>query len=537
MNVKKILLCLAISLATSPVCSVQQISQNCFVTRPFSMNMAQEIMAEQSAWLYMNDNNSKRWFGTIQATAQYNQAFGTESETGLGSLPFWNGSNSMTVGRNSYGITTAYDVDSYQFGLGDTINSGLITLSPQVYSAGLNFFLFAAPHETSPGFFGKINIPCGCISINPNLNEVNQIIGQKYAVGEMNTAASNSQGALGFPIYNNMTQAFAGGNQQAAVINGTGTATPNNSVFQGLQFGTITGNQTSAFKFGDIDICYGYNFLANNHSHVGIGLRLSAPLGNKPQSIYMLEPIWGNGGHWGVGAEIIAHTVIWQGNNENNIQFWFDAQAMHLFKAMQIRSFDLIANGVGSKYLLVKDLGTSGNSSQQLIQPFINLSTLPVFSTIGAAYDAAAFVQLSYGNWQLGIGYNFAGKSSETLEILEPLQPGRYAISGQQYNETGGIARLYVDPGAKINAAMPSPQNSTINGSYATNISGNSALNITGSQAQGGCSSKFFMQTVHRWMQTDYCPVIAAQLAIEFSNSGNSALNQWSLGMRGGFSF
>jgi len=537
MNLKKFLICAAISITTSSIFAINQISQNCFVARPFSMDIPQEIMAQQSAYTYMSDATSQNWFGTIQAIAQYNQAFGTENSTGIGSLPFWNGSNSMTVGRNTFGITNPYDVDSYQFGLGNTINSGLITLSPQIYSAGLRFFLFAGPHETSPGFFGKINIPCGCSSINPNLNEVNQIIGQVYSVGEMNTAASNAQGGLGFPIYNNMTQAFAGGNQQIAVANGTGTATPNNSVFQGLQYGTIQGKQTSDFQFGDIDICYGYNFITNDHSHMGIGVRLSAPLGNKPKSIYMLEPIWGNGGHWGVGAEIIAHTVMWEGSNENEIQFWFDAQAVHLFKAMHHRSFDLIANGPGSKYLLVKDLGASGNTPQQLIQPFINLSTLPVFSTIGVAYDAAAYVQLSYGNWQVGIGYNIAGKSCENLEILELLQPGRYAILGQQYNEVAGVAHTYCDPTAKINAAMPSAQGSTILGSYAKNISGNSALDLAACQAQGACSSKFFMQAVHRWIQTDYCPTIAAQASIECSTSGNSAISQWSLGMRGGFSF
>ena len=526
MNVKKILLCLTASITSASLFSQQQMSQNLFVARPFSMDMAREIMNEQSAWLYMQDNT--RWFGTLQTTVQYNQSFGNENSTGIGSLPFWNGSNAMKIGRNSYGATQIYDVDSYQFGLGDTINTGLITLSPSIYSAGLNFFVFAAPHETSPGFFGKINIPCGCISINPNLNEVNQIIGQTYAKGEMNTAATNVQGALGYPIYNNMTQAFAGGAQAGS---------PNGSVFQGLEYGIIDSKQTSLFRFGDADVCFGYNFLANDHSHIGIGLRLSAPLGNKPTSKHMLEPIWGNGGHWGVGAEIIAHTVIWQGSHENEIQFWFDAQAIHLFQAMQTRSFDLIANGPGSKYLLVKDLGPSGATSQQLIQPFINLSTLPVFSTIGVAYDAAAFIQLSYGNWQLGVGYNFAGKSSESLTILQPLQPGRYAVSGQQYNETTATARLNVDPTARINAAMPSAQGAGPLGSYATNIQGNSALDISACQNQGGCSSKFFMQTAYLWLQTDYCPVVAVQTSIEFSNSGNSALSQWSLGMRGGFSF
>ena len=536
MNVKNFLLCLATLLATIPVYSKNQISQNCFVARPFSMDMAREIMAEQSAWLYMQDKSKAGWFGTVQTIAQYNQAFSTKS---LGSLPFWNNSNTMTVGRNKYGLQQPYDVDSYQFGLGNTINTGLISLSPEIYSAGLHFFLLAAPHETTPSFFGKINIPCGCISINPNLQEINQIIGQIYSIGEMNNAALDE--ALKFPIYSNITQAFAGGNQQLAVdpTNAAtlSSATPPYSVFQGLQYGTINGKQTSNFQFGDIDICYGYNFLANNHSHVGIGLRLSAPLGNKPKSKYMLEPIWGNGGHWGVGAEIIAHTIIWKGNNETEIEFWFDAQATHLFKAMQTRSFDLIVNGPGSKYLLVKDLGVDGSTPAQLIQPFINLSTLPVFSTIGLAYDAAAFVQFSSGNWQVGVGYNFAGKSSETLEILEPLQPGRYAVAGQQYNERFSVINFLVDPEAKINAAMPSAQGSGLISSYATNISGNSALNVAACQAQGACSSKFFMQAAHRWMKTDYCPVLAAQASIEFSTSGNSALSQWSLGLRGGFSF
>ena len=210
---------------------------------------------------------------------------------------------------------------------------------------------------------------------------------------------------------------------------------------------------------------------------------------------------------------------------------------MHLFKAMQVRSFDLLANGFGSKYLLVKDLGPSGNRNQQFIQPFINLSTLPVFSTIGIAYDAAAYLQFSYGNWQIGAGYNIAGKSRESLNILQTLEPGRYAVLGQQYNETGGTAQLNVDPSAKINAAMPSAQGAGPQGSFATNIQGNSALNVIGSQAQAACSSKFFMQAAHSWTQTYYCPVIAVQASIECSTSGNSALSQLSLGMRGGFSF
>jgi len=488
------------------------------------MDMAREIMAEQSAWAYMLDNT--RWFGTIQAIAQYNGGIRSTKSTGLGALPFWNYSNKMTVGRNSFGNTTAYDLDSYQLGLGDTINSGLISLSPQVYSAGINFFLFTGPHETKPGFFGKINIPCCTLSIDPQFKEINQVIGQTYAKGEMNTASLNA--ALAFPIYTTIAQAFAGG-----AIAGS----PTGSAFKGLEFGIIDSKQTSLLRFGDIDLAIGYNFLVNDRSHIGAGIRLSCPTGNKPTAIYVLEPIVGNGGHWGIGGEIMGHTIIWEGHDDKSIEFWFDGQAQHLFKSMQFRSFDLLQNGPGSKYLLVKDLSPDGKTSQQLIQPFINLSSLRVFSTVGIVFDAALLLQMVYHNWQLGIGYNFAGKSTESLALLDKLAIGRYIVNGQQPNESAATATLLGDPSAKINAAMPSAQGAGVLGSYAINIQGNSALNIQDAQLVGGCSSKVFLQSVYSWLHTDYCPLIAAQLSIEFSQSNNNALSQWGIGLRGGFSF
>ena len=72
----------------------------------------------------------------------------------------------------------------------------------------------------------------------------------------------------------------------------------------------------------------------------------------------------------------------------------------------------------------------------------------------------------------------------------------------------------------------------------ATNtIQGNAALNVAGAAQAAGWSSKVFGQVAYRWNDSDYVPTLAVQGSGEFSTSGNNALNQWSVGVRGGFSF
>ena len=510
--------------AVTTVGTAKTTSNNTFVGRSFSTDMARELMAEQAAWTMNADSDS--WYGTLQVIGQYNRNFKSNSANGIGAYPFWSGSNVMTVGSNASTATTLNQLDSYQFGLGLQATAGEVALNPVLYNAGADFLFYVGAHQTEAGFFGKINFAVGVASVNPQLTEPVANVGVAYLGLAMDTTASVA--ALSAPIYASMTAAWAGG----AVA-----GTPANSAFTGLQFGLINGKQTSSAKFGDIDVAVGYNFLANDRSHLGVALRFTGPTGNKPKAVYVLEPVWGNGGHWGLGGEVFGHATLWQGHDDRCLELWGDIQVQHLFKAAQVRSFDLTTQGAGSKYILVADFGTAGTTFANSVQQLVNLSSLAVNSTVGAEVDMALMLQYNCNNWQFDLGYNFAGKSKETLALVGELADGRYGVLGHQNTVVAGPAAANkIDTAYTMSTIALAPTAGTT--ASATNtIQGNAALNVAGAAQAAGWSSKVFGQVAYRWNDSDYVPTLAVQGSGEFSTSGNNALNQWSVGVRGGFSF
>jgi len=535
MNFKRFLALVAVSAAMANALNAAvTTSNNTFVGRAFSTDMARELMMEQAAW---TPNESDGWMGTFQVVGQYNRNFNVNKSTGLGAYPFWSGTNVMTVGNNANAVdttmgTTVSDLDAYQFGLGPVTAQSSVQLAPIVYNAGADFLFYVGAHQTESGFFGKINAAVGVTGINPQLTEPIQSVGVVYAANQMDI--STSKAALATPIYASMTAAFAGG----AVA-----GTPANSPFTGLQYGLINGKQTSSAKFGDIDVAVGYNFIGNDRSHLGVALRFTGPTGNKPKAVYVLEPIWGNGGHWGLGGELFGHATLWEGHDDRCLQLWGDIQVQHLFKAAQVRSYDLTANGVGSKYILVADFGTTGAgvagfTASNSVQQLINVSTLGTNSTVGAVVDGALMLQYNTSNWQVDVGYNFAGKTLEKLTLTGTMAVGRYGVLGHQDTTTAvPAASGFIDPTFQMNALAPTSQAAGAVATLATNVQGNADLNVAGAAQPAGWSSKVFGQVAYRWTDSDYCPTLALQGSGEFSTSNNNALSQWGVGVRGGFSF
>ena len=535
MNVKQIFFAatgFAVSFSTLPQITTNHTN---FFARPFCMDIAREILAEQSAWANLQD--TKDWFGTFQISAQYYQNMNSTNPTGIGAYPFWSGTNSMTVGNNAYGTTQNYDVDAYQFGLGPVTTSGTITISPEIYSAGINFFLYASNHECSPGVFTKFQFSIGAAFMNPHLTETPNVQGVIYPDEAMSNIALDSAG-IG-PIYANMSQAFTG---YSAAGNPVVAGTPKDSIFTGLHYGKIDGKLSTQAQLSDIDFVVGYNFLANDHAHVGLGLRLSAPIATGPSGFYLLEPLFGKGGGWGIGAELISHGKLWEKDENHYLEVWVDGYMMHLFRSIQYRSYDTIANGKGSKYLLIGDYTNTGNASVGSYQPLINESTLLTYSIFPFIVDAAGYLQYTHENWKLGAGYNIAGRCQETLILIDSYIIQEFAIVGQQPNsDENGVVTNQIDPSAKIYAAMPSPQTVGAGGPIATPFlclqNAQQALDIQGACQPGSWTSKIFAQVAYVWQDSNFCPTLGAQGSTEFSMSGNTAVSQWSIGIRGGISF
>jgi len=519
------------------------ISRNFFQPRAFSANLAREMLMEGS-----KHRDSDGWYGEFSATAAYQRSWTQDTEieatetsleaNGLGTYPFWSGTNVMSVSGGTYSLANAnqaFNLDAYQFGLGQVTAPGAITLNPLVYQAGADFMFIVASSANEPCFFAKIKAPVAVYNINPNLTEVDAAIPANYAIGELQQTVVTNLPAT------TMTQAFAGSNAGGQSANGN---------FLPMQFGKIAGDQSTGAKFGDIEMTAGYRFVSNADNSFSVAVRASAPTGGEATAEYMMEPIVGRGGCWGLGGYIDGHVKAWEGNNDNSFQIKLMANAMHLFNADTMRSYDLTANGVGSKYLLVANYLNGAYQGQ--IANLINYSTLASTSSFGVEGDAVlSFAYVARG-WTLDVGYEFWGRSAETLEVTGTFANQQYAVLGNQGpGTTAGAASNACQPFAKMNLASAAQVATAVatGGAVATtqaqvagaDVAGNriafTQLDLLSAQQDTSLTSKVFTKVTYEWCDSDYRPHLGVMGEFEISNSNNNALPQWGVSLVGGVSF
>ncbi|MBP6869923.1 hypothetical protein KBC04_03515 [Candidatus Babeliales bacterium] len=518
-------------------------SKNFFQPRAFSANIAREMLMQGST-----DKQKNEWFVDFSATGAYQRSWtqntGNPSATsatanGLGIFPFWSGSNLMLVG-GAQNVGVSFDLDAYQFGLGLVTTNGGITLDPIVYQTGADFMLVIGSSNTESGFFAKIKAPLGVYNMNPNLTEVLPALPTSgdYPVGALEVSTSSDP----LPAQS-MTQAFAGNLSNGQLHQGD---------FMPMEFGLIKGQISTSARFADIEMTAGYNVIFTHDANLSIGIRASAPTGNKATAQHLLEPIFGRGGYWGLGGYLASHVHIWEGQDENYLMFKFMGNVMHLFSIDTIRSYDLIANGAGSKYLLVADY--SGDAYQSSIQNLINYSTLSSQSSYAVEGDVAAGLTYVHQGLTFDLGYEFFGRSAEKLEITGQLAEQTFAVLGNQavaYFPSGAQDVNACQPLAAMNiasaAAVTTPpatdavvtsQSSVVNATVPTNrISGNDALNLLAAQQAAYLTSKIFSQISYQWTDSRYVPHFGIMGEFEISNCNNNALPQWSVALIGGLQF
>jgi len=574
-SMKKLFVGLAVLSTAGSLCastdgSTFSTSQGFFQPRPASANIAREMLMEPAS----KHRNSEGWYGEFSATAFYQRSWNQDSaETsagdgsindnlsvsnqgflGLGAMPFWSGSSTMNIGNAVTGVpaSTQPEVDGYQFGLGittigdlpaNTIGAmGTVNLNPIVYQAGADFMFIVGSSANEPGFYAKIKAPIAVYNINPQLSAVEPTAAATYNQGQLN------QTTTGVAVPNStIVQAFAG-------TAGDGLATGD---FQKMAFGLVNGQQSTGAKFGDIEMTAGYSFISNEDNAVRIALRASAPTGNKATAQYMLEPIVGRGGNWGLGGYADGHVCLWEGNNDNRFTFKFMGDVLHLFATDTVRSYDLLefgsetANRGGSRYLLVADYNNNVYGSS--IQNLINVSSLGSQSSFSVEGDVAAAFNYASNGWSLDLGYEFYGRSAETLTInAGAFDSQRYAVLGHQgpgISGTGTTASNACQPGATMFQAttqtatvvtattVASVATTVYNATVAANRVALENLDIVNAQQNEYFTSKVFTKVAYEWENLDYVPFLGVIGEFEISNSKNNALPQWAVVLVGGISF
>jgi hypothetical protein len=505
-------------------------SKNYFQPRAFSANLAREMLLEG-----FKHRDSDGWYGEFSADVAYQRNWnqgnengsGVEVANGLGTYPFWSGSNSMSLGTNA----SSSDIDVYQFGLGPvTYTAGKsITIDPVAYQAGADLMFVFGSSANNPCFFAKIKAPLGVFNINPNLTET-PIAPVDYAAGQFSLTTGTDVPVVADPA-STMTQAFAG-NQ----IGGQGY----NGDFTPMQYGLIQGNITSGTQFGDIEMTAGYRYISKEDNAFSIAVRAAVPTGGKADGTYMIEPVFGRGGNGALGGYVDGRVSLWKGNNENCFDLKIMANAMHLFKTNTVRSYDLTANEGGSKYLLIGSF--PNNAYNGVIQNLINVSTLDSVSSFGVEGDAAISFTYVARCWSFDLGYEFWGRSAETLEISQNavFEANTYAVLGRQaVNSASTVATAanLCQPLATISSAVASGPGAGVETVSSSNQIALTDFNLAGAQQDAAMTSKVFTKLTYEWVNSNLRPHVGIMGEFEISTSNNNALPQWAIALMGGVSF
>ena len=225
----------------------------------------------------------------------------------------------------------------------------------------------------------------------------------------------------------------------------------------------------------------------------------------------------------------------------------FMANAMHLFNAKTVRSYDLTANGAGSKYLLVANY--EGGIYQGEIANLINYSTLDSLSKFGVEGDVTLALTYMGRNWSMDLGYEFWGRSSETLQITGDFAQQSYGILGRQgVANTDGFASTNISgallqPTATIAASEARAVNNAaatatlVSAAVAANRIALADLNVEGAQQATALTSKVYTKVTYEFCESDNKPHVGVMGEFEFSTSQNNALPQWGVSLIGGLSF
>ena len=329
--------------------------------------------------------------------------FNIDANNNLGIMRPWN-----------FGVGYAPNV---QFGSTISESAFVSAISPELkrsfWAIGATWKQLLSEEDT--GFFIELSTVLQRVTMNMELNEVVsvELDINPYAAGtptadQIAWAASWAPGQ-GYdtgdavaPV--NMTQAFA----QSA-----------------WNYGKIDGAQ-SVTRLADIELKVGYQFICEDNVMSNSYIGMVIPTGNKAQSLYLAEPIVGNGFHFGlmVGS---TQEIQWNAGTDTRWSLRSDANWRYLFQNTQVRSFDTLSNGQWSRYMMVwpdyaaeqadGELQTTAGALRNYT-PGINIFTQEVYVTPGsqARWNQAMIVES--GSFKGEFGWNMMVRQAEKVSLV-----------------------------------------------------------------------------------------------------------------------
>lgn len=457
-----------------------------FSIRSQSVNAARELAGWQP---YINLFDRDCFYGSFTITPEYTRSFRAchiaEFLFGadLQNVPFsttagtaatscntsCNNDNcgSLVISGSQVANRGAKDWLADYFGLSPAFQS-VVNFKPRISNFLVDFNLYLGLDEWASGLYFRIHAPV--VYTRWNLRASENVInaglvsgtGVGYNAGYMSSAAilqtslrqSFLQAMNGTYTFGDMSQPL----QYGIISNGsTCNNTTVNTTTNCNNNNNDCGSSHKKTRLSDVEAALGWNFWQCEDYHFGLQIRGSAPAGNRPEAVFLFEPIVGNGHHWMFGGGISSHAVLWRGCDEDRyFGVWMDVNIEHLFKTKQKRSFDFV-NRPNSRYVLLEQMtstisngllsattacasgtspvpaGTAPNAQYAgVLLPAINVTTLDVNVSIAVQADFVLKFAYISNNFEVDLGYNLWARSGEKFSSkCDPIiTEKKYAIKG-----------------------------------------------------------------------------------------------------------
>lgn len=557
-----------VSLASGSDCCSNKRSRNFWQPRAFSSYSLSNALLLKDILVYEDEPGKgeldmHHYFGDVN---EYMHNFSNDCN-GLGSTPFWSGTNKMTVGNND----GTSDLDGYQFGMGEVIEAGSIALNPIVQQFGSELFYYYQNKKRGASFVAKLYLPIGMMKTQAQLCEEAPVLDSSWCPESTPNCPESVLYPAGPNINTTMKEAFNTGTNYG-VGPALSTALNLNHI-SALEYGKISCCPLTKVGCADLSVVLGCNVVNEEKGFCMVGVKATLPTGNVPTAEYIFEPIFGRGGYWGLGLELsgACKSCEW---GSNKFDFYVQGEVLHLGTGRKPawRSFDLKQNGVGSKYLLVSyvtQLNNGGDVSPEIVPsvvtPAINITTMPVISSYPVEGSLAVLMNVTRcDNWSVGLGAEVWGRTKENLSIdtcnvanNKQVNLNDFAVLGRQLvpitltditsNQIPSNTPYWLcEPLARINKSQDQVMSGTQ--SYDTalikdaRIASNripgdleDALDICGAEQPRAVSGKVMVTVGYNWSDSAYNPNITLFGAAEFADK--TMANFWSVGLKGSVNF
>ncbi len=544
-----------------------------FIPRSTNSNTAYNFLP------FAHKDASCDWNGGFELGVAYQRSF---NDKDIAKCLF--GSNTLLFQGSQLANRSENALIADNFGL-SPVFSGSIKFSPRIENINVHFQSYLGFDSMLEGLYGQVNFTY--------THQKRELMDDDNCNKCSDTTVTSTSNNVPFPA----------GYMAAGVV------APFTTIKEAL-IGKTFGDMQTEWKFGKfdfsemtkneiagVDVILGYDFWRQECGHFGAFFQYTAPTGNKPCADYFFSPVIGNGKHHELGGGITAHYKLWEGECNNAILVYLDGNITTMLENCQVRSFDFKDAGCMSRYMLLKELTSTGTAASgyrydgQLING-INFATRQVKVKVPVKGDATLRFIYQTGGFDLGLGYNIYGQDREKVrcfsnpcdaltegkfygkkgcagvdyfdyDVAGGLITGHGAIFTQPLNATESDATITscgtVDAAVLFSSAtvigadwvnffkLGVGADSIANGTAAATITATSTsapavvlttadLDVNAGRAPRQLIHKGFVTVNYTWRDCDWVPYLGFGAEVE-GGSNHCDLKQWGVWFKGGISF